>query len=411
MVTILLSCLLTAAVFTFGAVGYWQWQGERMIESRLATVLEKAEIAEYQEDGIIKDPTPEQQRISEMVGRKSHEERQITVARLADPAVVSVVSEAETASPEREFHDPFSFFFDDPFQPQPEEEQVGGSGFIVSSDGYMITNRHVVERDDLNYQVLTNEGERFETEVVERDPVLDIAVLKIQEDSEFEYLSFADSDDLQLGQSVMAIGNALGEFQNSVSTGVVSGLSRSITAGGARGQTEFLDEVIQTDAAINFGNSGGPLLDLEGRVIGVNVAMAFGSQNIGFAIPSNLVSPVVDSVRETGRIARAFLGIRYVSITPLIQEQEDLPVDYGVLIVESQPGREPSVVPGSPAQEAGLQEGDIVLEVDGRRLDRQHSLAHIIRQRSAGDEVEMVILRDGDEMTVTATLVEAPQDQ
>lgn len=392
LLTAFITAIVTVVAVVALAAGVFLMFGEQLIESTILSILEDRSTEEVDEKPAA---------LADRVLQETHEERVVKVAETADPAVVSVFLEAEE-QPEVEI-DPFLRQFFEPYQ----EESTGGSGFIVSADGYVVTNRHVVERE-ASYSILTNDGKTYSAEVVARDPVLDVAVLKIQETGPFEYLEFGDSDELQLGQSTIAIGNALGEFQNSVSVGVVSGLSRSITAQAGRGQTELLDEVIQTDAAINLGNSGGPLLNLSKEVIGVNVAMAVGQQNVGFAIPSNLIEPVVVSIRETGRIVRAFLGIRYTPVTPLVAEQEELPVDYGVLIVPVQPGEESSVVPDSPAAEAGLKEGDVILEFDGHRLDRQHSLAHIIRRREVGEEVSLRLWRAGEELTVTATLTEAP---
>ncbi|MEK7175478.1 MAG: trypsin-like peptidase domain-containing protein [Patescibacteria group bacterium] len=186
-----------------------------------------------------------------------------------------------------------------------KKEIGGGSGFFVSDDGLIVTNRHVVNQKDVEYTVFTNNGKKYIAKIVARDPVLDIALIKIdpqQPGSKFPFLSLGDSDSLQQGQSVIAIGNALSEFRNTVSVGVISGLSRSLTVGDSFGRAELLDKVIQTDAAINPGNSGGPLLNLEGKVIGVNVAVAQGSQNIGFALPVNSIKNIIESVKNASKI-------------------------------------------------------------------------------------------------------------
>src|SRR3990167_6154360 len=190
-----------------------------------------------------------------------------------------------------------------------EKEIGGGSGFFVSNDGLIVTNKHVVNDATAIYTVYTNDGKRHAAEVVDRDPIFDIAFLKINSFA-YSHLPLGNSDSLFLGQSVIAIGNALGEFKNTVSVGVISGLSRSVSAGDSTGQVELLDHVIQTDAAINPGNSGGPLLDLSGRVIGVNVAVVQGSQGIGFALPVNSVKGAIESVKTTGKIVRPYLGVR-----------------------------------------------------------------------------------------------------
>ncbi len=337
-----------------------------------------------------------------------HEKRVINAVAKADPAVVSVIgvrsSSAGTRTPDSFFEE---FFFDPFFQPE-RGDVTGGSGFVVSSEGHVVTNRHVVESENVEYAVLTNDGRRHDVEVLDKDPFFDVAVLKITSEEKFEYLDFGNSNDLKVGQTVIAIGNALGEFQNSVSVGVISGLSRSIVAGGIRGGMEFFDEVIQTDAAINPGNSGGPLIDTDGRVIGVNSALALGSQNIGFAIPSNIVTPIVMSVKDHGRIIRPFLGVRYLEINSFLQARESLPVDYGILLV-SGATNEPAVTPGTPAEEVGLREGDIIVEMNGEKLDERRSFARKIRQKQVGDSIEMLVLRGDEEFTVNVTLVEAPE--
>jgi len=234
------------------------------------------------------------------------------------------------------------------------KQQLGsGSGFIISSDGLIVTNNHVVDQTGVEYTVILNSGKEYTATVIAKDNVLDIALVKITA-TNLPYLSFGDSDKIEVGQTVVAIGNALGQFENTVSSGVISGLSRSITAGNGSGQTEKLDKVIQTDAAINPGNSGGPLLDLTGKVIGINVARVSGSSNVGFSIPINSVKDAISSVEKTGKIVRPYAGLRYVVITADIQTKNNLPVDYGIWI---QPGVNPTdyaVLPGSPAEKAGI---------------------------------------------------------
>lgn len=285
-----------------------------------------------------------------------------------------------------------------------EKKNVGGgSGFFVSSDGLIVTNKHVVEQKDVEYTVFANDGKKYIAKVVARDPVLDIALIKI-EGTKFPYLSLGNSDKLEIGQNVIAIGNALGEYKNTVSVGVVSGLARSITAGNATGSREILDHVIQTDAAINPGNSGGPLLDLSGKVIGVNVAIAQGSQNIGFALPINSVKSAIESVKSTGKIIRPYLGVRYVSVNNEMKEKNNLTVDYGVLVKAGANVNELAVIPGSPADKAGIVENDIILKVDGVKLDEDTSLASIIREKSIGQVINLRILSKGVEKNVSVTL-------
>jgi serine protease Do len=308
-----------------------------------------------------------------------------------------------------DFFSPFQFRTPQLRQRGTEKREIGGgSGFLVTADGMVITNRHVVSQTDVEYTVFTNDGTKYAAQVLARDPVNDIAVLDI-DGQDLPFLEFGNSDNLQVGQTVIAIGNALSEFRNTVSVGVISGLSRSIRAGNGLGQSEQLEEVIQTDAAINPGNSGGPLLDLQGQVIGVNVAVALGSENIGFALPAGLVTSVVESVKESGTIVRPYLGVRYIPVTPALKERNLLSVDFGVLVTRGETPQDLAVIPGSPADKAGLKEGDIILEADGTRLDENTSLAAFVRKKQVGDVVTLKVLQQGQEKTVDVTLEAMPQ--
>ena len=343
----------------------------------------------------------------------------VDAVKKTNPSVVSIIISKEVPKYEayidpNQQNNPFgnlfpSFNFNIPQYRQngTEKKQIGGgSGFLVSSDGLIVTNKHVVDQKDVEYTVFTNDGKKHIATVVARDPVLDIALIKIE--GTYSYLSFGNSDKLEIGQSVIAIGNALGEFRNTVSVGVISGLARSITAGDNSGKTEILDHVIQTDAAINPGNSGGPLLDLSGKVVGVNVAVAQGSQNIGFALPINSVKSAVESVKATGKIVRPYLGLRYVAINAQMKEKNNLTVDYGVLVKAGGTG-ELAVIPGSPADKAGIVENDIILEVDGVKLDEETNLASIIREKNIGQVINLKVLSKGVEKKVPVTL-EAAKD-
>jgi serine protease Do len=303
---------------------------------------------------------------------------------------------------------PFGFFsFPQYKQNGTEEKEIGGgSGFLVSDDGYIVTNAHVVNDEEANYTVYLNDGSHYDATVVSADSTLDIAVLKI-DGSNLPYLVFGDSDTVQVGQTVVAIGNALGEFRNTVSVGVISGLSRSITAGGD-GYTEFLADVLQTDAAINPGNSGGPLLDLAGKVIGVNVATSVGGENISFSLPSNAVKVAVDSIRTTGHVVRAHLGVRFVMVTKAMVEANDLPVTHGALIRRGDDITQLAITPGSPADKAGLEENDIITKIDGQVIDEEHPLHIVLRQKVVGDVIEITVWHDGEEKTVSTTLEERP---
>ncbi|MFH1218495.1 MAG: trypsin-like peptidase domain-containing protein [Candidatus Peregrinibacteria bacterium] len=349
----------------------------------------------------------------------SQQDLVINAVEKASPAVVSIIITKDVPILEQYYEEspsPFdNFFGGTPFSfkiPQyrdsgeTEKKEIGGgSGFIVTEDGYIITNKHVVSEEDVDYTVFMSDGTEYVAEIIDRDALNDIAVLKIDEE-DLPYLEFSDSDELKVGQTVIAIGNPLLQFNNSASVGVISGLSRTITAGTRfYGQAEELDDVIQTDAAINPGNSGGPLLDTSGKVIGVNVAVA-NAENIGFSIPSNIAKTIVDSVKENGRIVRPFLGVRYVQITEALNEKNSLDVDHGVLILRGETLEDLAVIPGSPADKAGLTENDIILEADGEELNEDTSLAKIVASKKVGDTLTLKVLHKGDEKEITVTLEE-----
>jgi serine protease Do len=352
-------------------------------------------------------------------------EQETAIVRAVDrggPAVVSVIITKDLPVMERYIEQPpFDRFFSDPFFapfriPVPQErpngterrEIGGGTAFFVSADGLLLTNKHVVSDDDADYTVILNDGRRLPATVVARHPGNDIALLRV-EGSGFTSLSISEEEP-RLGQTVIAIGNALAEFRNTVSVGVISGLSRSITAGNVRGgRVEQLDRIIQTDAAINQGNSGGPLLTLNGSVIGMNTAVASGAQNIGFAIPASDLRAAIESFTAHGRILQAYLGVRYVPVTPALQEGNTLDYDYGVVITRGETSADLAVIPGSPADKAGLLENDIILEADGQRLDAENSLAAIVRRKQPGDTLRLRIASKGEEREVTVTLEEMRQ--
>ena len=221
----------------------------------------------------------------------------------------------------------------------------------------------------------------------------------------FVAVSLGDSDGLEIGQTVIAIGNALGEFRNTVSVGVISGLGRTITASGGANFVETIEDVIQTDAAINKGNSGGPLLNLAGEVIGINTATVLNAQNIGFAVPVNKVKRDIEQVKAVGKITYPFLGVRYILLTDRIAKEQNLSVQYGVLIAKGSQG-ESAVTPGSPAQKAGLLEGDIILEFNGERITPENSLAKLIQKYNPKDTVVLKVLRGDQEKIFTIVLGE-----
>mgnify|MGYP001594121979 FL=1 len=273
----------------------------------------------------------------------------------------------------------------------------------MSPDGLVITNKHVVADREAEYTVLTNDGKKIAVKVLARDPLQDLAILKI-EAKDLKFLQLGESSHIKIGQTAIAIGNALGEFRNTVSVGVISGLQRSIIASGSSGGPEVLQELIQTDAAINPGNSGGPLLNLQGEVIGINIAVAQGAENVGFAMPINKAKRDLENVRQQGRIIYPFLGVRYTTITRELAEKEKLGRDQGALVVGAE--GEPAVVAGSPAESAGVKERDIILELNGELINLEHTLASLIQKHQVGDAVTLKVFRDGKELEVKVKLEE-----
>lgn len=350
------------------------------------------------------------------------EQAVINVVKTASPAVVSIIASAQVPQVQQCTDTPtdippqFQQFFP-PGQCQQQgtttvlQDVSAGTGFIVSADGYILTNKHVVADKQAQYTVVLNDdanlGQKVMAKLISTDPSNDIAVLKINMKN-LPFLKFGDSTSLQVGQTAIAIGYSLGEFDNTVSKGVVSGLSRSIEAGGASGAggagVETLRGLIQTDAAINPGNSGGPLLDLSGNVIGMNVAVA-QAQGISFAIPSNAVQLDFGQVQSSGKITgveRAFLGVRYQPITTELQSTNKLTYNYGMLV--SSDNGQPAVVSGSPADKAGLKENDIILEMDGKQLNERFLLSDAIDQHKPGDTVTIKISHNGTEKTIQVQL-------
>ena len=345
-----------------------------------------------------------------------YEEKIMNAAEKSEPAVVAIVVSKDVPVVENCPYDPFGdlpeefrqYFggdsgFTRPCQKGTARRDVGGgSGFIIESDGMIVTNKHVVTDTKASYTVFTNDGKKHAAKVLARDPILDFAVLKI-EASGLDVLPLGDSDSIRLGQSVIAIGNSLGEFRNTVSVGVVSGLRRNVTAEGG-GNIETIEGVIQTDAAINPGNSGGPLLNLKGEVVGINTAMATGAQNIGFAIPINQVKRAIKSIKDNGKIVVPYMGVRYLMITEERAEKEKLQVKEGALVRGN--GDEPPIMTDSPAAKAGLKAGDIIMEVNGEKITFAKSLSSVIQKYSVGDAVNLTVLRGGEALEFGITLEE-----
>lgn len=313
----------------------------------------------------------------------------ISAIEKALPSVVTIGINKTTSTGDFFEIDPFNPF--SPFRRIPGRKQKIerniGSGFIISEDGLIVTNRHVVSDTEATYSVLTADDKKFDVEKIYRDPLNDLAILKINAKN-LKPISLGDSSKLKLGQLVIAIGTPLGEFRNTVTAGIISGLGRGITAGSPfENYVERLDNVIQTDAAINPGNSGGPLINSAGQAIGVNTAVSQEGQNIGFAIPINVVKDLIDNFQKAGgKIERPFLGIRYKMIDRQTAILNDIPE--GAYIIE--------VVENSPAEKAGLQEEDIILEFDGKKIkgDDEQNLQKLISQKKVGDRVKIKIWRE-----------------
>ena len=287
----------------------------------------------------------------------------------------------------------------------------GGSGFIVTSDGLVLTNKHVVDDGEADFTVVTSDGTEYPAEVVSRDTINDIAVVRMKDgkDKKAKDLPTVDlgsSADLQIGQRVVAIWNALAEYQNSVTTGIISAKGRTITAGTMDG-SENLANLLQTDAAINPGNSGGPLVNLQGQVVGVNTAIASGAQGIGFAIPIDDIKPLITNVKANGKIVRPFLGVRYILMDAAKAKELKIDVEGGALLTGDEANGEFAVVPGSPADKSGLKMKDVILEVDGTKVTSDAPLQAMIANHNPGDTVTLKVWRSGKTMDVKVKLEEA----
>jgi len=325
----------------------------------------------------------------------------IDVVEKVSPSVVTVgMSKTRSVGEIFEFDpfDPFSIFRTP--QRQEKVEQNIGTGFLISKEGLIVTNRHVVDDRDASYKVLAKDDQAYNVTKVYRDSVNDLAILKIDPSasSGLKPVELGDSSKLKVGQFVIAIGTALGEFKNTVTTGVVSGLGRGITAGSPfEGYVERLDDVIQTDAAISPGNSGGPLLNSAGQVIGVNVAVSMQGENIGFAIPINLIKESLDNFSKTGKFSRPFLGVRYRMIGRDLALLNEVP--QGVYVIE--------VIEGSAAESVGFEEGDIIIKADGKPIrEKDGGLAEIINKKKIGEKFSLEIWRDGETFSLDVVLGE-----
>lgn len=318
----------------------------------------------------------------------SEESAVISVVEKTSASVIAIGVTERTVNP----FDPFAI-------PKTEDSTIG-TGFVVDDSGIIVTNKHVVAQSGVKYSVITKDNQKYEVKKIYRDPILDLAIVQIDA-KDLKPLELGDSSKLKVGQTAIAIGNALGKFTNSVTTGVVSGLGRKVVAGGQFGSAqESLDDLIQSDAAINPGNSGGPLLNSAGQVIGVNVATTEGAQNIGFAIPINSVKSIVDEFVSKGTVSRPFLGVRYRFISKDVAILNEVP--QGAFVQD--------VVAGGPAEKAGVKPGDIITKIVGQTVDSDNKISDAIKNSAIGNRMDLTVWRGGKELKLTATLEELPSE-
>ena len=357
-------------------------------------------------DGLISGSVSNQKKIV-----TSESELINTIAKTVGPSVVSVNVSITDTSSEQGYGQYFGFA-----EPEQQQAQAAGTGIIISGGGLILTNRHVVPEGTTKVSITLSDGtELDDVSVVGRtnsNDSLDIAILKVNNNKghKLPAATLGDSSKVAVGDEVVAIGNALGQFQNTVTSGIISGYGRSIVAGSSSSgdDSENLDNLFQTDAAINQGNSGGPLVNLNGQVIGVNTAVASDSQNIGFAIPINDIKGLVENVIASGKFERPYLGVRYIPLTADVAKEYDLSVDSGAYIAPSAEGASPSVIVGGAADKAGLKAGDIITKVNGTSVDEEHSLTSLLGKHQPGDTVTLTVVNGKDTRTVKVELGAAP---
>ena len=339
----------------------------------------------------------------------NHDKLTIEAVKKVAPSVVSIVISKYLPKIKGIYPTPFfnPFFFGEVEEGQKQKVSVGGgSGIIVHPDGLILTNKHVVFDPDAEYTVITIDGEEYPARVLSRDPINDVAVIKINTKG-LSAARLGNSSKLELGQTVIAIGNALGMFSNTVSKGIISGLSRSISAAlGSDGAMEHLRGVLQTDVAINQGNSGGPLINLDGEIIGINTAIIAGAQNIGFSIPINWAKQDLEDIIKYGRIVKPFIGLQYIMLNKDLKKQYDLPTDCGALVVRDHTPGAVAVVPHSPAEKAGIKENDIILELNSEKLTDKVDFSDTLQKCKVGDKIELSILRKNQHLKFKAVLEE-----
>lgn len=321
-------------------------------------------------------------------GNKTVTETESSIAAVAEkvgPSVVSIVTQTRTSS----------------YYGSSSSGEAAGTGVIVSKDGYIMTNNHVIE-GATSVSVVDSTGEQYDAKIIGRDPLNDVAFVKINANKEFTPITIGNSATVRTGQQVIAIGNALGQYSNSVTSGIISGTGRSITASTDDGNSETLTDLVQTDASINPGNSGGPLVNMAGQVIGINTAIVEDANGIGFAIPINSTKGVLAGVLETGKISRAYLGVNYLTVTPDVAREYKLSVNSGAYVHAS--GSSNPVASGSPAANVGFKDGDIMTKINSETIGTDGSLSSILGEYRPGDKITITYLRDGKELTASVTL-------
>lgn len=316
------------------------------------------------------------------------------ISQSVGPSVVSIVTQ-QSMTVDRSY-----------FGQQSKGGQAAGTGFMIDDNGLILTNKHVVPKQTSTVEVITADGSRYQNvEVIGRDPLNDLAILKVADAKNFKAIPLADSNAVRTGQKVIAIGNALGQFQNTVTSGIISGQGRPVEAGDkAGGASELLTNLFQTDAAINSGNSGGPLLNFNGEVIGVNTAVAADAENVGFSIPINEAKSIIDSVKQTGKVQRPYIGVRYILLTPDIASQLGLSTQSGAYIQQ----QADAIISGGPADKAGLKPGDIITQVESTNINEKTSPQVALGQHKIGDTVTLTVIRGDKTLKIKVTLEAAP---
>lgn len=313
------------------------------------------------------------------------EENVASIAEKVSPSVVSIVTTVQS-------RDVFGTSYG----------EGAGTGIVVSKDGYIMTNNHVIDGAS-DVEIVMSDGTTYDdVTVIGNDPLNDVAFLKIEGVDNLTPATLGDSSSVRIGQRVVTIGNALGQYQNTVTSGIISGTGRPVTASSGDGtSTETLTDLIQTDAAINSGNSGGPMVNAAGQVIGINTAVASDANGIGFAIPINATKGVLASVLENGAVEKAYIGVQFTDITPDVASEYNLPVSRGAYVAVE---RGSAVATNGPADDAGIEDGDIIVSVDGKQVGEQGSLSSLIGEHRPGDTVELGVVRGDKELTISVTL-------